>query len=184
MLSQVPLFYQIAKSLSSQIWDGKGFFLKLHQLFIGHKAMFANKFRATEGGLREDKAICAKRRKKAGARNSSLCETVFHLENVLQTYKKSTVSPKPRYREEKNSFSTVLIIIAALTFASIFFKICWFFWDFFDFLASCCLNFVNFGVFGLIRGAYPYGRGSVWWSAHIFLSRIIRQLWGRRNKCK
>jgi len=31
-------------------------FFKLHQLFIGHKAMFANKFWATEGGLREDKA--------------------------------------------------------------------------------------------------------------------------------
>ncbi len=45
---------------------------------------------------------CVKR-KKAGARNSSLCETVFHLEYILQTYKKSTASPKPRYREEKNS---------------------------------------------------------------------------------
>jgi len=41
--------------------------------------------------------------KKAGARNSSLCETVFHLEYILQSYKKSTASPKPRYREEKNS---------------------------------------------------------------------------------
>jgi len=41
--------------------------------------------------------------KKAGARNSSLCETVFHLKNILQLYKKSTVSPKPRLREEKNS---------------------------------------------------------------------------------
>ena len=114
--------------------------MKLHQLFIGHKAMFANKFRATGGGCVKIRRavgsidceqVCAKRGKKAGARNSSLCETVFHLENVLQIYKKSTVSPKPRYREEKNSFSTVLIIIAALTFASIFFKIYRFFRDFF-----------------------------------------------------
>jgi len=44
----------------------------------------------------------AQEAKKAGARNSSLCETVFHLENILQSYKKSTVSPKPRFREEKN----------------------------------------------------------------------------------
>jgi hypothetical protein len=41
--------------------------------------------------------------KKAGARNSSLCETVFDLKNILQLYKKFTVSPKPRFREEKNS---------------------------------------------------------------------------------
>jgi hypothetical protein len=41
--------------------------------------------------------------KKAGVRDTSLCETVFHLKNVLQLYKKSTVSPKPRFREEKNS---------------------------------------------------------------------------------
>ena len=33
-------------------------------------------------------------------RNSGFCETVFHLENILQVYKKSTASPKPRYREE------------------------------------------------------------------------------------
>ena len=41
--------------------------------------------------------------KKAGARDSSLCETAFHLEHILQSYKKSAASPKPRYREEKNS---------------------------------------------------------------------------------
>ncbi len=42
--------------------------------------------------------------KKAGARNSSLCETVFNVKNILQLYKKSTVSPKPRFREEKNYY--------------------------------------------------------------------------------
>jgi len=41
--------------------------------------------------------------KKAGAKNSSLCETVCHLVNILQAYEKSTVSRKPRFREEKNS---------------------------------------------------------------------------------
>ena len=36
--------------------------------------------------------------KKAKAyRDFSLCETAFHLEYELQTYKKTTVSPKPRY---------------------------------------------------------------------------------------
>jgi hypothetical protein len=37
------------------------------------------------------------KQKRLESKNSSLCETAYHLEYELQTYKKSTVSPKPRH---------------------------------------------------------------------------------------
>ena len=80
MLSQASPFYQIAKSLASQILDGKGFFLKLHQLFIGHKAMFANKFRATGGG-------CVKIRRAVGSID---CEQTRYVRNVEKRLERET----------------------------------------------------------------------------------------------
>jgi len=70
--------------------------------------------------------------KKAGVRDTSLCETVFHLKNVLQTYK-NLPSHQNQDLEKKRTFYTILIIIAALIFSSTFFKIYRFFREFFIF---------------------------------------------------
>jgi hypothetical protein len=58
----------------------KAFFLKLHQLFIGHKAMFANKFRATEGG-------CVKIRRAVGSID---CEQNRYVRNVEKRLEQET----------------------------------------------------------------------------------------------
>jgi hypothetical protein len=75
-----------------------------------------------------------KKQKKAGARNSSLCETAFHLENLLQTYKRSAISPKPRFREEKNSYYNFYYNHCP-DFCKQFFKVFRFFSRFFYFSA-------------------------------------------------
>jgi len=119
----------------------------------------------------------------------------FFIKRIYCNFIKNLPSHQNQDLEKKRTLYTILIIIAALTFASTFLKICRFFRELFIFGESCCLNFVNFGVFGLIEGDYPSltptlscdskSGGALFDEAHIFfLSRIIRWLWGRRNKCK
>ncbi len=87
--------------------------------------------------------------KKAGARNSSLCETVFDLKNILQLYKKFTVSPKPRFREEKNSLYNFNYNRCPYFCKHFFKKLV----GFFEVLPI--FSKIFFSVFGLIRGDYP-----------------------------
>jgi len=68
--------------------------------------------------------VCAKRIKKAGAfNNSGFCETAFHLENILQTYKNLYCLTKTKTlirRKEQTYLITLIIITPKLSFASIF----------------------------------------------------------------
>lgn len=86
--------------------------------------------------------------KKAGTSDSSgFCETAFHLIDILQSYRISTVSPKPRFIRRKELINTILIITAGAAFASAFSKN-------FGFFSKNFLRLVNFGVFEPVRAIW------------------------------
>jgi len=156
-LSQVALFYQLAEPPSSQSWNCEIFFWGIILVLAGLKARFSGSIgQLTESvcryGIRAAAGPAAGKlwpgAKKAGTSDSSgFCETAFHLIDILQSYRISTVSPKPRFIRRKELINTIVIITAGAAFASTFSKN-------FGFFSKNFLRLANFGVFELIRAIW------------------------------
>ena len=144
------LFYQMAEPSSRQFSDHESFFLAASTLPLSalrpHLPHNLGPLRRIQAGknnvVRFDRLpsnqACFKYKKGWSYCNSSLCETAFHLVDILQTYKKSAISPKPRFNEKKRAINTKAIIDILAIIARTFFGI-------FQFFSALCQSILQTG---------------------------------------